>query len=88
MNSPFLIAGCPRSGTHFISKFFLKNGYKVEHEDFMDNFDGISSWLHILNNPTSYPKWWKGKKVKIEFKKIIHQVRNPLHCIFLNDDNK
>ena len=72
----FLITGCSRSGTWYITKVLEMCGLEVAHEGFAR--DGIVSWCALAN--TYETPWGPGRK-GMSFDHIFHQVREPLAAI-------
>lgn len=71
----FVITGCGRSGTMYMTKVFNVLGFKVGHEGFFKN--GISSWFIAEKSHADYVKnLLKGHKVT-----YIHIIRNPIDVI-------
>jgi len=74
VNFDFLITGCGRSGTGYMSKLLIKNGFNCGHEHHYGfgqkaTFSSESSWLatpHINNHLNS---------------NIIRLIRNPINVI-------
>ncbi|MDZ7723755.1 MAG: hypothetical protein U5R06_13360 [candidate division KSB1 bacterium] len=72
----FLIAGHPRSGTHFTKELLSKFGLDIRGEKYgrkqslqeEDNVDGIVSWMHVYLFPEEFPV-------------VLHQIRHPLQVI-------
>lgn len=81
LESKFIILGCPRSGTSFISKFLSYNGFKVGHEKLEK--DGISSWCLVSggDNVCYGPSYNEVIKKLGNNSEIYHQVRNPIDTI-------
>jgi len=71
----FVVVGCGRSGTLYMTKVFEILGYKVGHEGF--NKNGICSWyLGEKDRSRATHKIMAGHDVK-----YIHLVRNPVKVI-------
>jgi hypothetical protein len=73
MRAPFLITGCPRSGTMYTARVFEEAGYAVSHEKV--GLDGCVSWYH--GSPFAYSK----EGYEPEFRTVALQVRHPIQAI-------
>lgn len=72
----FLITGCARSGTLFMTQVLIKCGLKVKHECRAE--DGVVSWLMAVDSEkTPYGPPYKAE----DYAYIFHQVRCPLKTI-------
>jgi hypothetical protein len=75
-----LVAGCPRSGTHYTAALLQHLGLRVAHEAVRE--DGTVSWVHITSGTYVVPERNRSKEVSNEgFDRILHQVRHPLKVI-------
>lgn len=78
----YIIIGCPRNGSTFISEAFKKNGIEVGHEKLETG--GISSWTlasntkHTLYGPSLDEVL---SKIGDSDYSISHQIREPLSTI-------
>ncbi len=72
----FLITGCARSGTSFMTKFFRLHGLSVKHE-WNANY-GIISWT-MATGASKSP--FGPASNEFYFKHVFHQVRHPLKTI-------
>ena len=77
----FLIIGCGRSGTKYISNLLRVSNLDVGHEVF--GKDGVVSWEMTPDDGgfSCGIRKEKGKENKCDFNVIIHQVRDPLKQI-------
>ena len=76
----FLITGCPRSGTGFISKVLSQLSLSVGHETYGD--DGVVNCFFAVDTKLIQP--WATDNLSVNdynFDCVLHQVRNPLDCI-------
>lgn len=71
----FIIVGCGRSGTMYMSKVFEILGYKVGHEGFKNN--GTSSWYIVERRHAQRVK----ELMSGHNATYIHIVRNPMDVI-------
>lgn len=69
LKKTFLIIGCGRSGTCYISNVFKNAGYSVSHETLNGKYGDVS-WFMTFENDR-----------KFEYKVILHQIRNPIDSI-------
>lgn len=74
-----LIIGCPRSGTLFAARYFIKHfKMKIGHERI--DKDGVSAWMMAVEPKNlGYP--WGYCKSDILFSHTLHQVRHPVKTI-------
>lgn len=73
---PFLITGCARSGTTFITAALKLAGLDVKHEAI--GTEGAVSWT-MTPNATATP--WGPPFEEGKYEHIFHQVRDPLKTI-------
>lgn len=71
----FVITGCGRSGTLFMTKVFEILGFEIGHEGILKN--GTSSWYLTERSHSMYIK----RLFKNHNTTFIHIVRHPLHVI-------
>jgi hypothetical protein len=74
MRNPFLITGCPRSGTKYTAEVFGRAGYDVRHEQV--GVDGCVSWYH--GSPHAYGQ---GGRFTPKFRAVVLQIRHPVQTI-------
>jgi len=76
--APFLVTGCARSGTTYVTAVLRRSGLKIGHEEWGPQ--GCVAWqLAADANYTLFN--WNFPKGKLDFDVVIHLVRDPIKVI-------
>lgn len=72
-----LILGHPRSGTGYMAKLMQSFGMDVGHEKLGEH--GISDWMFAVRSDDK--PWGHKSNLDLEFRHIIHVIREPIAAI-------
>lgn len=79
LDAKVCITGCAQSGTIYMHKCLKKLGLDIGHERL--GVDGAIGWFYAANDKWDGYGEDRGSREESSFKKIVHQIRNPVEVI-------